>query len=453
MIIFYYFDIILPLRKIKVNTKFVNYTKKLVFYERNYEMKNTKGLIRLSALVLVIAIALSLSSCTMDFNLYEDFFNGTFPDIGDDDKDNNIPDFGIFDDTIESENYGDFYPGSGESSLDNVSPMTKTLLSTVTIVADFGKSAGAGSGVFYSVDKINGDAYVITNYHVVYTKDYGVADEISLYLYGMELSSYAIPATLVGGSITYDIAVLKIEKNDVIKNSYATPVTFGDSDLVRVFDTVFAVGNAEANGMSATKGMVSVESESLQLEGADESIISLRVMRFDAAVNHGNSGGGLYDTDGKLIGIVSAKDVSADVDNIGYAIPSNLAKLLAENIIHYCDGNTSTKVSKALLGITITAYVSGLHVDPETGDISQVDMVEVIEVTKGSIADGKVLVGDIINRISVNGVTRPVTKIHHVTDFMLAAREGQTVSLDITRGEEKVTLSFQITEDEISTVK
>ena len=424
----------------------------MYFYERNYEMKDRKGLLRLSALVLVVVMALSLSSCSMDFNLYEDFFNGTFPDFGEGD-DNRIPDFGIFDDTIDSENYGDFYPGSGESSLNNVSPMTKTLLSTVTIVSDFGTAAGAGSGVFYKVDKKSGDAYVITNYHVVFSGDYGAANDINLYLYGMELSSYAIPATIVGGSVTYDIAVLKVEGSEVLKNSYATPATLGNSDLVRVFDRVFVIGNAEADGMSATEGIVSVESESLQLEGADGSIISLRVMRIDAAVNHGNSGGGLYDTDGKLIGIVSAKDVSSDVDNMGYAIPSNLVKLLADNIIHYCDGKTNTKVNKAMLGITITAYVSGLQVDPETGDVSQVDLVEVIEVTKNSLADGYVEVGDIINSITVNGVTRPVTKIHHVTDFMLSAREGNIVNLNVTRDGKTIILSFRITENNIDTVK
>lgn len=414
-------------------------------------MKDKRVLIKLGAILLVLTMALSLSSCSFEFDIYEDFFNGTFPEF-DDGFGDNIPNFGIFDDSINSENYGDFYPGSGESSLENVSPLTKTLLSTVTIVADFGTAAGAGSGVFYKVDKKSGDAYVITNYHVIYTDGYGVADEISLYLYGMELSSYAITATLLGGSIDYDIAVLKVEDSEVLKNSYATATTLGDSDLVRVFDCVYAVGNAEGDGMSATKGIVSVESESLQLEGADGSIISLRVMRIDAAVNHGNSGGGLYNENGELVGIVSAKDVSADVDNMGYAIPSNLTKLLVENIIDNCDGDKNTSVKKALLGITITAYVSGLSIDPETGDVSQVDLVEVVEVTKGSLAYGKVEVGDTINSITVNGVTRQVTKIHHVTDFMLAAREGHIVSLNLTRNGKTVILSFQITDDTIGKV-
>lgn len=424
--------------------------RKYRLFERNYEMKNYK---RILALILVLFTLTSLASCTVDFDFYDDLFNGNLPDLGEGDDDFEFPDFGIVDDTIESDNYGDFYPGSGQESTENVSPITKTLLSTVTIVSDFGTAAGAGSGVFYSVDKKSGDAYVITNYHVVYTEDYKAADNINLYLYGMELSSYAIPATLLGGSITYDIAVLKVEGSEVIKNSYAISANFADSEFVRVFDRVYAVGNAEADGMSATEGIVNVESESLQLEGADGKLITLRVLRFDAAVNHGNSGGGLYNQNGRLIGIVSAKDVSADVDNMGYAIPSNLVKLLVDNIIHNCNGQDKTQVIKALMGITITSYVSGLDINEETGDVSQVELVEVIEVTKNSLADGKILVGDIINSISINGQTHKVTRIHHVTDLMLSAHVGDTVQLNITRDGDTMTLSFTITEDSMSTVK
>ena len=418
-------------------------------------MKNKYKLVKsIASLVLTVAMLLSLSSCVMDFDLYDDIFNGNIPDFGNDgDDDKKFPGFGIFDETIESDNYGDFYPGSGSGSTDSLSPLTKTMLSTVTIVSDFGTATGAGSGVFYKVDKKTGDAYVITNYHVVYAKDYKEADSISLYLYGMELSSYEIPATLLGGSITYDIAVLKVEASEVIKNSYATPVTFANSDLLRVFDKIYAVGNAEANGMAVTQGIVSVESESLQLEGADGKLITLRVIRFDAAVNHGNSGGGLYDKDGKLVGIVSAKDVSSDVDNIGYAIPSNLAKLLADNIIYNCDGDESTHVKKALLGITITSYVSGLDINEATGNVSQVELVEVISVSRGSVAEGQVKVGDVINSITISGITNKVTRIHHVTEFMLSAHVGDSVILNITRDGKTITLSFIITEDTISDVE
>lgn len=418
-------------------------------------MKNRSQLIRsIAAILLAITMMLSLASCSIDFDFYDDLFNGKIPDFNDgNDNDKDFPGFGIFDDTIESDNYGDFYPGSGSESIDSLSPKTKTLLSTVSIVADFGTATGGGSGVFYSVDKKTGDAYVITNYHVVYESAYEGAESINIYLYGMELSSYAIPATLLGGSVTYDIAVLKVTASEVIKNSYAIPASFADSELVRVFDRVYVVGNAEAKGMSATEGIVSVESESLQLEGADGKLITLRVIRIDAAVNLGNSGGGLYDEDGKLAGIVSAKDVGSNVDNMGYAIPSNLVKQLVDNIIDHCDGKNNTKVSKALLGITITSYVSGLEIDEENGEVSHVELVEVIEITKGSLAEGKVMVGDVINSITIEGKTRNVTRIHHVTDFMLEARVGDTVQLNVTRDGKTLTLSFVIGEENMSETK
>ena len=428
--------------------------------ERNYEMNNRKNIIRITSLMLiVIMMSLCLSSCGLKFGAAYDkmFGQNNNPQNGggnndEKEKEDENSD-GSLSENIPGEGFGGYYPGSGEGSIESLSPSAKTLLSTVTIVAEFGSAAGAGSGVFYQVDKENGDAYIITNHHVVCTSDYGVANKINVYLYGMELSGYAIPATLLGGSVTYDLAVLKIEGSETLKHSYAIPAPIADSDKVRVFDKVFAIGNAEGDGMSATQGIISVESESLQLSGADGSLISLRVMRFDAAVNHGNSGGGLYNENGELIGIVSAKDVSSDVDNMGYAIPSDLAKKLADNIIFYCDGANSTQVRKALMGITITAYISGLEIDEESGEVYQVELVEIIEVAENTLAAGKVQVGDVVNFITVDSVKREVSRMHHVTDSMLDARVGSTVVINITRGEETIDISFTITEESVSPVK
>ena len=417
-------------------------------------MKDNKTLFnRVAALIIVVVMLFSLTSCGLGLPIYNNMFGNGDGQNGNNNGDGDSPDGDGAGSNIGDGDFNGFYPGSGQESIEGVNDASKTLLTTVTIVCEFGTAAAAGSGVFYSVDKVNGDAYIITNHHVVYSEDYGLANEISVYLYGMEFAGYAISAEFVGGSVTYDIAVLKIENSEVIKNSYATQVTFADSDKVRVFDKVYAVGNAEGDGMSATEGIVSVESETLQLTGADGSLISLRVMRFDAAVNHGNSGGGLYNEKGQLIGIVSAKDVSADVDNMGYAIPSDLVKKLADNIIYHCDDKDNTQVNKALMGVTITASVSGLKIDNETGSVYQVELVEVIEISEGSIAQGKVQVGDIINSISIDGVGRTVTRMHHVTDFMLTARVGSTITLNVTRGGENINITFVVTQDAITLVK
>ena len=77
-------------------------------------------------------------------------------------------------------------------------------------------------------------------------------------------------------------------------------------------------------------------------------------MRVDTAINSVNSGGGLFDDEGSLIGIVNAKIIYDGVENIGYAIPSNVAVSIAENIIHYCYGTDTESVQRALLGITVS---------------------------------------------------------------------------------------------------
>ena len=414
-------------------------------------MKSNKILRILAMLMLCTVLMSSLTSCILDFEFsfdeyVPDFdYNEGFGGNGSQNGGNNT------ENKIESENYGDFYPGSGQGNTEGLKPLSKTLLSTVNITCGSALSTSAGSGVIYSVDKEKGDAYIITNCHVVYGGGKTVSKDIKVYLYGMELSSYAIPATFIGGSVTYDIAVLKISDSEVLKNSYATAVEFESSDNVRVFDKVYAVGNAEGAGLSATEGIVSVTSENISLSGADGSTISLRVMRIDAAVNHGNSGGGLYDENGKLIGIVSAKEVSEDIDNMGYAIPSDLVKKLADSIIRQCNG-TVTQISKVKKMITITSYVSGVEID-SNGGVYQVELVEVTNVSSGSLADGKVMVGDTINFITIDGVKTVVTRVHHFTEAMLAAKSGSIVVLNVNRKGETIDITFDVTDSALTTVK
>lgn len=412
----------------------------------------TNKILRISAVLLLCVIIMnSLTSCAFGFDFSFDEYIPEFDyneGFGGNNYQNNE---NGAENKVESENYGEFYPGSGTGDVSGVKPLTKTLLSTVNITCGSALSTSAGSGVIYSIDKEKGDAYIITNCHVIYGNNKTPSKDIKVYLYGMELASYAIPATYLGGSVTYDIALIKITNSEVLKNSYATAVEFESSDNVRVFDKVYAVGNAEGAGLSATEGIVSVTSENINLTGADGSTISLRVMRIDAAVNHGNSGGGLYDENGKFIGIVSAKEVSEDIDNMGYAIPSDLVKKLADSILRQCDG-TTTQISKALMGITITSYVTGLKID-DSGDVYQVELVEVTEVSAGALADGKIMVGDTINHITVDGVKTSVTRLHHVTEAMLGAQIGSKIILNVTRDGEVMDITLIVLNKALTTVK
>lgn len=318
------------------------------------------------------------------------------------------------------------------------------------------EKTSAGSGVIYKLDKNSGDAYIITNYHVVYhslsNTENGISDNISVYLYGLEREDYAIPATYVGGSMNYDLAVLRVDGSRILAESNAIAATFADSDSVAVLDRAIAVGNPENLGLSATLGRINVESEYITMEGADgATTIQIRVMRMDTAVNSGNSGGGLFDARGELIGIVNAK--LNNTDNMSYAIPSDFVKHVADNILYYCDGTGLEGVYRCYLGITVSATKLYTVYDEESGIVHKKEEVGVVSVENGGLAKGVLAEGDIINSVTIDGVTYEVDKMYVVTDSMLCARVGSTVTLNITRNGKTLDVSITITERSLTQIR
>ena len=311
--------------------------------------------------------------------------------------------------------------------------------------------SASGSGVIYKIDKASGDAFIITNYHVVYdassNSNNGISEDIKVYIYGSEIEENAIEATYVGGSLYYDIAVLRIEDSEILKNSSVRAVEISDSDNVTVGDNAIAIGNAQGYGISASFGIVSVDSEYITMTAADgKTSVSFRVMRIDTAVNSGNSGGGLYDDKGNLIGIVNAKIVEDGVENIGYAIPSNVVVSIAENIIDYCYEKDAQRVQRALIGITVSTSDSKSVYNSTTGLISIEETVSVYEVSSGSLADGVLKSGDVLVSATVNDNTTEITRQHHVIDMMLDVRVGDVVTFNILRDGEEKSVSITITE-------
>ena len=332
--------------------------------------------------------------------------------------------------------------------------VAKGLRSAVSIWCTFFDDKGeevysAGSGVIYKLDKDQGDAFIITNYHVVFdakTKtNNGISHEILLYLYGSQLNGMGIPATYVGGSQNYDIAVLRVEDSELLRSSAAEAVTVADSDQVAVGSTAIAVGNPEGDGISASSGVISVDSEHITMLGADgKTSVSFRVMRIDTAVNHGNSGGGLFDDQGRLIGIVNAKTITQDVENIGYALPSSTVVAVADNIIDYCFGKDCTSVQRAILGVTVTTADSKAVYDAATGSIRIVETVQIHEVSPGQI--GSVFKqGDVLVSLSLNGQTKTITRQHHVIDMMLTASVGDEAVFEVLRDGKIIALTITVT--------
>lgn len=204
------------------------------------------------------------------------------------------------------------------------------LQSVVSIKSSFFGGTSAGSGVVY---KIDGDTvYIITNYHVIYNKDYGGnASSIQVNTYS---DSTLVSATLVGGESDNDIAVIKATKTGSLTD--VIEAVIADFSQVEVGQSVIAVGNALGYGISVTSGVVSVKSEYITMDSITHSnrTITIEVMRTDTAINPGNSGGGLFNGFGQLVGICNAKTVSEDVDNMCYAIPVSTAVAIADSVIN-----------------------------------------------------------------------------------------------------------------------
>ena len=313
----------------------------------------------------------------------------------------------------------------------------------------------SGAGVIYQCNKAAGDAIIITNYHVVFNvnsqTENNICEQIDVFLYGAVSSDSIIEATYVGGSMHYDLAILKVTNSDVIKNSDVSAVNIKDSSKVHVGDTAFAIGNPKADGFSVTAGIVSVDSENIELTLADdETYGSIRVMRVDTPINSGNSGGGLFDESGNLIGIVNAKYSDAKIENIGYAIPSSTVVAIVENLLDYCLDTDNETIKRPLLGISVQIQNPHSKYDSETGFVEIYEDPTVVEIVSfSSIAFGKLQIGDIIRKVEIqdSGEVFEITRQYQLLDALLHARIGDTVIITVERNGEMIAKSMIITED------
>lgn len=357
-----------------------------------------------------------------------------------------------------------------EVATDNVAATNKALMSTVTVISYFtvrqttffGQSttstaSAGGAGVIYKLNKEQGNAYIITNFHVVYnasaTEEGGISDDIRVFLYGGEYSQLTIAAEFVGGSAYYDIAVLRVSDSDVLKSSDARAAEIADGS-VHVGQTAIAIGYPAAEGMSVTSGVVSVDSETIKVAVDGVNTYSLRVLRVDTAINSGNSGGGLYNSEGELIGIVNAKYNSTTIENIGYAIPIELAEAVARNIIDNCSSDMAVAergVYKCLIGITSGINSSKAVYDENAGRAEIVENVVVSAITSGGLCEGVLEVGDVLVSVEFNGETYKITRSYSLSELLLDLRVGDELTINYLRetddGDEEGSATLTMTED------
>lgn len=349
---------------------------------------------------------------------------------------------------------------------DNTYAVSKAIRSAVNVVSTFTKDEivggfyfgggmskkeveyqAGGAGVIYKMDN-NGNAYIITNFHVIYDYDSKqtnhVSEDIGLYLYGGEYEDQKISATFVGGSAYYDIAVLRVSGSEILKNSSATAVTVAEGSIT-VGQTAMAIGYPEMEGMSVTSGIVSVDSEQISVQVDGKYTYALRCIRIDSAVNSGNSGGGLFDSDGNLIGIVNAKNASTSTENIGYAIPKEIAIGVADNIIANCADSSKFSVYKCLIGVTTKTVDSKAIYDEATGKTLIRETIAVDSVTAGAKADGILQEGDVLLSATIGDKTVEVNRSFSLTDFLLTARVGDSVTINFLRDgqEQNATITFE----------
>lgn len=315
---------------------------------------------------------------------------------------------------------------SSESGNMNVSNVVKSVKNSVVSIEcesqskaqinplyDSGSSTSksAGSGVIVTTD-----GYIVTNNHVV-----DGADKITVKT--ADEKSYT--AKLVGVDSETDIAVIKIEAKGLKSAS------FGKSSTLEVGDEIVAIGNplGELSG-TVTNGIVSALSREVTIENE-----TMNLIQTNASINAGNSGGGLFDKNGLLVGVVNAKAAGNNVEGIGFAIPIDTAKNVIEQIMDY--GYVKGRVTSGLTLIDI--------LDENTARQYSVNElgVYIYSVAEGSNAEKAGLKSGYIVK-SVNG-----TKVESASDFKAVIKKlkvGDKIKVTVSNGMSEGSVEYKLSE-------
>ncbi|WP_139451817.1 DegQ family serine endoprotease [Campylobacter armoricus] len=270
-----------------------------------------------------------------------------------------------------------------------------------------------GSGVI-----ISNDGYIITNNHVIEG-----AEKITV---NLPDSSMEYKAKLIGADPKTDLAVIKIDAKNL------PAVTFADSDKLLEGDVVFALGNPFGVGSSVTSGIISALNKNNIGLNQYENFIQT-----DASINPGNSGGALVDSRGALVGINSAiLSRSGGNNGIGFAIPSNMAKSIAQKLIEH------GKIERGYLGVVIGALTQ----DIKKAYTNQEGAL-ITEVQKDSAAYNAGLKrGDLIIKVDKTAIKSPMD----LKNYIGSIDPKQAIELTYERDNKIKTTKFMLKTDETS---
>jgi serine protease Do len=291
-----------------------------------------------------------------------------------------------------------------------------------TIFGVRGYDEAEGSGII-----VANDGYIVTNYHVVEAADpknkRASPAELTVFLSDEKEAK----AKFIGGDVSKDIAVIKIEEKNL------TPAELGDSSALEVGELAVAVGNPlgmEFAG-SVTVGYISALNRTMEINNETFSLIQT-----DAAINPGNSGGALVNAYGQVIGINTVKISVSGVEGLGFAIPINDVKDVIKDLIEV--GYVRGKPFIGISGRSITKEMSEWYQMPEG--------IYVLSVTKGSSADNVgIKRGDII--IELNG--KKVVTHAELEQEKNKFKAGDKVVIKFIRGDQEITKDMVLSEDRV----
>ncbi|MCI1655924.1 MAG: trypsin-like peptidase domain-containing protein [Lachnospiraceae bacterium] len=252
------------------------------------------------------------------------------------------------------------------------------------------ESESAGSGVIIS--QSGGKVYIVTNYHVI-------EDAETLTVCFNDSKKYVYKASVVGTDEENDLAVISVSTKSMSSAALKsiTVATIGDSSKSSVGDQVVAIGNALGYGQSVTSGYISALNKEVTVS---DSGTTQTLIQTDAAINPGNSGGALFNMQGELIGINSAKYSDTSVEGMGFAIPMSKAESIIKNLMK---GNSNAKLTNGYgyLGIY------GQDVDSSDSESYNIPQgVYVSQVLSGSAAETAGLQkGDVITGLGSKTIT------------------------------------------------
>ena len=274
--------------------------------------------------------------------------------------------------------------------------------------------SGAGSGVI-----ISSDGYILTCAHVV-----SGASQITVTIGDTDYT-----ATVVGEDDTSDVAVLKIDATGL------TPATVGDSDSLSVGDSVLAVGNPLGElGGTVTSGIVSALNRSVTIQGSS-STNTMSLIQMDASVSPGNSGGGLFNMNGELIGLVNAKSSSSDAEGLGFAIPINDAIQVAQDLLE--NGYVSGRPYMGITYIAVTDAQTAAQLNVNAYGVYVVDVVQGGPADKAGLKAGDRIVSIDGTEIAQKDDLGTLMQQHTAGDTLsiTVARDGQMQTVSLTLGE------------------